>query len=298
MTLWTDNYRDSFSRNIGVVSCEEQDQLLNATVGVAGLGGIGGATFLCLVRMGVGSFHIADIDSFSIANLNRQVGSNHAAIGRSKIDVMKEAALKINPDVNIKTFPQGITRDTVSDFVSGVDAIADCIDYFSLSPRELLLDEAEGQGAPVCLTAPLGFSSAMLSFTDHSMGYKEYFDFRPDDDPFEKLLRFTIGLVPARLHLGYMSFPKERLIEMETGPSIASSVYVGGGFLSAEVLFAITKRRNLFAAPYYTQLDLLRGIHVRRRLLWGNRGPLQRLALWLARREYGPARDAFLKFIR
>jgi hypothetical protein len=94
-----------------------------------------------------------------------------------------------------------------------------------------------------------------------------------------------------------MSFPKEQLIEMETGPSIASSVYVGGGLLAAELLFAITDRRKLFAAPWYSQLDVLRGVYVRKKLRFGNRGLWQRIKLWSAQRQYGPEREAFLRFI-
>lgn len=295
---FTKNYYDSFSRNIGVVTENEQEQLLKATVAIAGLGGIGGATFLAMVRMGIGNFHIADIDDFSIANLNRQVGCNQEALGRPKIDVMREAALKINPEVNIKMFPQGVTKENVADFVSGSDVIADCIDYFCLSPRETLLDEAEKQGVTVCFSAPLAFSAALISFSKNSMGYKQYFDLKEGQDPFEKLLRFTVGIVPAGLHLKYMNFSKERLVEMQTGPSIASSVYVGGGFLAAEALFTITKRRQPFAAPYYTQVDLLRGVYIRKKLLWGNKGPIQKLKLHMARKEYGPKKNDFLKFIK
>lgn len=296
--LMQSNYEKSFSRNIGVLTAEEQEVLRNSRVAVAGLGGIGGATFLSLVRMGIGHFHISDIDEFGIENLNRQVGSNHRAFGKKKIEVMAEEARLINPDVQLTLFPQGVSEENMQDFLEGVDAVADCIDYFCLTPRLALLEGAHQKGTPLCFVAPLAFSAAMLAFTKEGMSYKEYFDIDDSMDRFEKLLRFSIGLMPKGLHQSYMDFKKEQLIAMQTGPSIASSVFLGGGFLSAELLFTLIGRRRIFAAPYFTQLDLLRGVYVRKILRWGNRGWLQKIKIAMARREYEPDKEAFLEFIK
>ncbi|MCB0422110.1 MAG: hypothetical protein KDD61_14020, partial [Bdellovibrionales bacterium] len=175
---------------------------------------------------------------------------------------------------------------------------ADCIDYFCLTPRELLLSQAEKDQIPICFVAPLAFSATLLAFEKGSMSYKEYFAIDDTMDSFEKLLRISIAIAPKGLHQKYMNFTKEQLVEMQTGPSIAASIYLGGGLLAAEILFSLTNRRKLFSAPFYSQFDLLRGRYARGKLLWGNKGPIQRIKIWKARKDYISEKEAFLSFIK
>lgn len=62
------SYGDFTTRNLGFVSEDEQARLRNARVFIAGVGGMGSAALGCLVRSGVGSFVLADIDKFSMAS--------------------------------------------------------------------------------------------------------------------------------------------------------------------------------------------------------------------------------------
>ncbi|HPI39779.1 MAG TPA: ThiF family adenylyltransferase [Pseudobdellovibrionaceae bacterium] len=292
-----DSYLKSFGRNIGVLSMEEQLKLKNSCIGIAGLGGIGGATLLCLARAGIGKFYLADFDRFDIANLNRQAGANHKTFGRTKVEVMKEQILEINPDLEIKTFNEGIQPHNVEDFVKGCDCIVDAIEYFTFSARELLHKTAHNAKKPIMFSAPLGLSATLLSFDGQSMSFEEYFNIEKNMDPFEKLLRFTVGMAPDALHLKYMDFKKEQLVEMQTGPSFSASVNLGSALIAVEALCYITGKRKPMSAPRYLQIDLLTGKQVRKCLAWGNKGPLQRLKLMYARKKYGEFKELFLKFI-
>src|ERR1041385_4331311 len=49
-TTMQDIYSQSFSRNIGILTPEEQEKIRNSTVAIAGLGGIGGNTLIILAR--------------------------------------------------------------------------------------------------------------------------------------------------------------------------------------------------------------------------------------------------------
>jgi tRNA A37 threonylcarbamoyladenosine dehydratase len=51
---------EAFSRNLGFLTRAEQQALANATVAIPGMGGVGGAHLITLVRTGVGRFHLAD----------------------------------------------------------------------------------------------------------------------------------------------------------------------------------------------------------------------------------------------
>lgn len=95
------SYAEMTTRNLGFVTPEEQAKLKAARVFIPGVGGMGGACFLSLVRAGVGHFTIADLDTFEISNLNRQVFCFMDTVGRPKVEIAAEAAKRINPEVEI-----------------------------------------------------------------------------------------------------------------------------------------------------------------------------------------------------
>src|ERR1700753_26103 len=89
-------------RNIGFIDEREQQLLREARVFVCGVGGMGGAAFMALVRAGVGRFVIADIDRFEVSNLNRQVFAFIDKVGDEKAAVAAEAAMRINPSLELE----------------------------------------------------------------------------------------------------------------------------------------------------------------------------------------------------
>ena len=96
------SYGEFTTRNLGFVTPEEQASLQQARVFIPGVGGMGGAAFMLLVRAGVGHFTIADIDTFEVSNLNRQVFASLDTVGRPKVEVAAEAARRINPNIQIE----------------------------------------------------------------------------------------------------------------------------------------------------------------------------------------------------
>lgn len=96
------DYAEFTTRNLGFVTEAEQAALKHGAVFVAGVGGMGGACFLALVRAGVGRFAVCDIDVFETSNMNRQVFAFTDTVGRDKAEVACAAARRINPDVEIE----------------------------------------------------------------------------------------------------------------------------------------------------------------------------------------------------
>src|SRR5687767_2645066 len=105
------DYATAFSRNLGWVTPQEQAQLRAKRVAIAGLGGVGGFHLLALTRLGIGAFSLAEPDHFELANFNRQAGAQLSTLSRSKLDVMVQMARDINPELDIRLFPEGVTRD-------------------------------------------------------------------------------------------------------------------------------------------------------------------------------------------
>src|SRR3954454_15572117 len=82
------SYDEAFSRHRGLIDPREQEKLRRSRVAIVGMGGVGGIHLLTLARLGIGSFHVADPDSFELANFNRQAGATMPGLGRPKVEVM------------------------------------------------------------------------------------------------------------------------------------------------------------------------------------------------------------------
>ena len=75
---------------------ERQQHLYTASVGIAGLGGLGSNIAVQLTRLGIGYLILADCDRVEISNLNRQ-SYRLCDIGRPKPEALTEQLLQINP---------------------------------------------------------------------------------------------------------------------------------------------------------------------------------------------------------
>lgn len=134
-------YATFTTRNIGFVSAQEQERLRDARIFVCGVGGMGGAAFMALVRAGIGHFVIADIDCFETSNLNRQVFATAATLGLGKAQAAAEAARQINPLVDIEVLgaewidqlPAIAARCAV--LVNGMDDIAAGVQLYREAKR-------------------------------------------------------------------------------------------------------------------------------------------------------------------
>ncbi|MEH3041564.1 MAG: ThiF family adenylyltransferase [Sphingomonas paucimobilis] len=96
------DYDEMTTRNRGFVTAQEQARLRGAKVLIPGVGGMGGAAFMALVRAGVGRFAIADIDMFEVSNLNRQLFATLDTVGEDKAVAARAGALRINPEAEIE----------------------------------------------------------------------------------------------------------------------------------------------------------------------------------------------------
>mgnify|MGYP005990835815 CR=1 FL=1 len=286
-------YDTAVCRNLGLINPDEQQKLLSSRIAVAGLGGLGGINLLTLVRMGIGAFNIADLDEFSAANSNRQIGATSSTVDRKKTDVLAEMAKDIHPDLPINIFDKGVQPENVYEFLKDVDVIVDSIDFFQMNARRLLYKTARELKIPVVFAAPLGFSGTLHVFTPDSMSFDEYFDINDSMTRYDQLVAFAVGLCPRGTHWKYMDSSKVDLTS-ESGPSLSSACNIASGLLTTEALCLLLDRadRSAKPVPYYTQFDPYRRIYRTGTLRFGNRGPLQRLKRWLVARQFKDQAEA------
>jgi len=279
------SYLEAFDRNIGWVTEAEQQTLRGKRIAIAGLGGVGGAHLLTLTRLGIGRFNLADFDRFEIHNFNRQVGANIHSIGRAKVDVMAEMAASINPELEIRKFPQGVHADNLDDFLAGVDLYVDGLDFFVLDERQRLFDRCARNGIPAITAAPLGMGAALLVFMPGRMTFEEYFRMGDGTDS-EKAARFLIGLSPSMLQMGYLVDPSRVDLVARKGPSTPMACDLCAGIAATEALKVLLGRGGVVVAPRGVHFDAYKN---RLRRTWrpgGNSHPMQRALIRIIERRY------------
>lgn len=277
-------YTTAFARNLGWLTHSEQALLRRKRVAIAGLGGVGGSHLLTLVRLGVGAFNLADLDTFELANFNRQAGASLPTIGKEKVKVLAQMALNINPELDLKIFDAGIGPSTNREFLQGVDLYLDSLDFFAVTARRAVFAACHELGIPAVTAAPLGLSTAVLNFLPGKMSFEEYFrlEGQPEDEQF---LRFFVGLAPAGLQRHALVDPSTIDLKARSGPSTAVGCELCAGVAATQVLKILLNRGKVLAVPHALQFDAYTG---KLRTTWrpgGNNHPLQKLTLTMARRQ-------------
>ena len=267
---------EAFERNRGLISAEEQERLARSSVAIAGCGGVGGLHAHTLARLGIGRFCIADADTFSLPNFNRQVGATMETLGRSKAEVTAQMIRSINPEANVELVESNITEKNVDEFLGRVDLVLDGLDFFAMTARRCLFDAARRARIPALTAAPLGFSATLHVFVPGGMSFDEYFDLNDQLPLFEQLVRFFVGLAPAGLHLSYMDLAAVN-IQTGRGPSTIIGTQVAACLAGTEAIKVLLNRGPRHVAPSYLQFDCYRHVLRKRRLRGGNRNWLQRV---------------------
>jgi molybdopterin-synthase adenylyltransferase len=279
------DFDTAFERTLGWVTAPELQQLRKSTVAIAGLGGVGGAHLLTLARLGIGRFRLADFDTFELHNMNRQAGATMSHLGRGKLDVLAEMALDINPELEIRRFPEGVTPDNLSSFLDGVDVYLDGLDFFAFEIRRQVFAACQRGGIPAVTAAPLGMGAALLNFLPNGMRFDDYFQFREGLSINELSLRFMMGLAPAMLQMSTLVDPERVDLEGQRGPSTPMACDLCAGLAGTEVLKLLLGRGRVRGAPHGLHFDAYRGRLAHTWRPGGNANPLQKLLLGVARRR-------------
>jgi len=122
----------ALSRTELLIGKEALDKLKASKVVVFGIGGVGSFTVEALARSGVGKLVLIDDDTICLTNINRQIHATIKTISKSKVEVMKERVLQINPRCEVTTFETFVKEDNISEIISeDTDYVVDAIDTVS-----------------------------------------------------------------------------------------------------------------------------------------------------------------------
>ncbi|MBQ5726736.1 MAG: tRNA threonylcarbamoyladenosine dehydratase [Alistipes sp.] len=140
---------DWLERTALLLGDEKLNMLQQANVLVVGLGGVGAYAAEMIARAGVGRMTIADADSVSESNINRQLIALHSTIGEHKADLMAARLRDINPKIELTVVNRFIKDDETDSLLDSdrFDYIVDAID--TLSPKLALIKGALDRNIPL-----------------------------------------------------------------------------------------------------------------------------------------------------
>ena len=123
------NARELFNRAELLLGADVMERLAEVRVILFGVGGVGSWCAEGLVRSGIRHLTLVDADCVAPSNVNRQRMATDHTVGRSKVDVLKEMLLEINPEASIEAVQARFTDANAADFDLGsYDYVIDAID--------------------------------------------------------------------------------------------------------------------------------------------------------------------------
>ena len=167
---------------------ERQQHLYTASVGIAGLGGLGSNIAVQLTRLGIGHLTLADCDRVEISNLNRQ-SYRLCDIGRPKPEALTEQLLQINPYLCYEPHFLKLTPQNIPEIFAGCNIICEAFDD---PEQKAMLTETVLQRLP---QAKLIVCSGMAGWQ------RQCYYYQPQAEPFlpvrRRYCRYCRGRQPA-----------------------------------------------------------------------------------------------------
>ena len=144
----------AFSRTELLLGAAAMEKLAGSHVAVFGIGGVGSFTVEALARAGVGGLTLVDDDCICLTNINRQLHATTRTVGRTKVEVMRERVLEINPQATVTTIRKFYLPENAAEFFAEkYDYIVDAIDTVSAKIDLIVRAQTKGIQVISCMGA-------------------------------------------------------------------------------------------------------------------------------------------------
>jgi tRNA A37 threonylcarbamoyladenosine dehydratase len=295
------NYEELFFRNFSIFTREEQEKIRRGRVLIVGCGGIGGTVAVILARSGVEHFTLVEFDRYDLSNMNRQIGCFAETVSRNKAEAIGDLILRINPQADVKIYPEMLTHSQIASLIADVDLVFPAADDLAFS--FFIFRDARRLGKPGLLVLPSG-TWANVSFILPSGPTVEALQGVPELNTYEELKEileiwryklWTYFYIPvANWRPDYY---RGFLEEGWRPTQICPIVWIGSTLGALEILKWLSGKWPPVAAPRYWYITSKR-IHVNR-MNWPSLQTLlvwQRLAMWkLFQTRFAPTLGALQK---
>lgn len=145
-----------------------------AHICVIGIGGVGSWVAESLARNGIGKITLIDLDDICVTNINRQIHALTSSVGDSKVDVMADRILQINPDCEINRVEDFITMENLTTLITNsFDYVVDAID--SVQVKSALIAHCKRNKIPMITIGGAGGQTdpSKIAITDLSQTYQD-----------------------------------------------------------------------------------------------------------------------------
>lgn len=253
-----------FSRNIGLLSTEQQRILHASQVTVCGVGGMGGVAAESLVRMGLGSIVIVDHDRYEPTDINRQLHCTQKAIGRLKVEVIRERLREINPRVEVIVY-KCLSKENAGEIAGISDLLINGMDCVLAS---IMLEREARQQAKSIVDAWLTPYASVFVMRPESPHWETFLGFPTvgkalgdiTDADIEECLRREIAFTFRHFYPYEIISPQ--LVEavicgMHPRPSLLPVVWMSGVLMANEAMKLLTGQGRLAThwGAFYNQYD-------------------------------------------
>ena len=157
----------SFSRTQMLLGEAGLGRLKSSKVAIFGIGGVGSFAVEGLARSGVGNFVLVDDDTICLTNINRQIHALKSTVGKSKVEIMKDRILEINPDAKVETHMELYNAKSADRLLSAsYSYVVDAIDM--VTAKIDLIVRCKTQSIPIisCMGTGNKLNPLMLEVTD------------------------------------------------------------------------------------------------------------------------------------
>ena len=170
---------------------EGQRRLAASSVLLVGVGGLGSPAALYLTGAGLGRLGLADPDTVSESNLQRQVLYTESQIGRPKPAAARERLAALSSSTRFDLHPEGLTAENARELVAAYDLVVECCDNFA---TRYLLDEACAEVGRPWVYGSIGAFHGQVSLFNGRTG-RRYTELYPDREALCALPRSTAGVL-------------------------------------------------------------------------------------------------------
>jgi len=168
-----------YSKNMKMLTAEENERLRTFKVAIIGCGGLGGYIAEMLARLGIGNLICIDGDVFDESNLNRQIISRENNIGKHKAKVAHEHLSGVNSSIDISYKIEMLDYENAEGILYGYDLVFDAVD--SIQTKLMLQKVCEKLEIPMIYGAIAGW-------------YGQVSTILPGDRTLEKIYRADAGI--------------------------------------------------------------------------------------------------------
>jgi tRNA A37 threonylcarbamoyladenosine dehydratase len=130
--MLTQSYLDRFESLARIYGEAALEPLQQAHFCIVGVGGVGSWAAEACARSGIGSISLIDHDDINISNTNRQIHTTLETIECSKVVVLRDRILSINPECHCTAIDDLVTRGNIEKYnLAQYDYVIDAIDHVS-----------------------------------------------------------------------------------------------------------------------------------------------------------------------